>query len=659
LVNRELLNIEPPLPEYQVLAEERFSTLPSATQQQVLDWIEEGLETRVIEEAFQRSRHEPTPEEMASVVRRLKWERLGPIRESLPAPARDLFETLAAEFGEPKVPEGQLLPATFIGPTSPVSVNELLEMTDEVLVDYLSTWSFSGDFGAPTPEGLGRVVTEAVHQEPTRFARMARRFSGLDPTSVRALIAGFRGTKTSDVAFAWEAVLDLCSWVIEQPREIEGRDQSGEAADPSWGWTRKEIARLMIDGLSPGPNQIPFGLRHCVWSVLDPLVTDSDPTSEDEEQYGGPDTNPLDCGLNTVRASAIESVIRYGVWVKSHVDNGGTSGDDWQGFASVPEMAEVLASHLDPTRDPSSAVRSVFGRFLPLLTVLDHEWVRLQIPQLFPADADQTLLRDAAWETFVVTNAANRPLFELLLEEYRSAIARLPAGSARWSWRGQSIPNERLGEHLATAYVRGWIAQDEGLDLLRAFYAQAPPEVRAHISEWIGRELPRFSIPIGSPKIGRLMALWESRIAEAEAAEDASPYQAELSGFGWWFINGPFDAVWAVEQLRHALRLGSTPAFLFRVIGRLAALAEQLTRATVDCLTVLLDNEDISNGRLAASLNELEAILTAAMAADDEDVTHLASNAANRLAARGFIGFRELLKKQDQEIDRQVSGENR
>jgi hypothetical protein len=46
----------------------------------------------------------------------------------------------------------------------------------------------------------------------------------------------------------------------------------------------------------------------------------------------------------------------------------------------LPEVKEVLDKHLDKDHEPSLAIRSVYGRWLPWLVLLDSSWVKETYP---------------------------------------------------------------------------------------------------------------------------------------------------------------------------------------------------------------------------------------------------------------------------------------
>jgi hypothetical protein len=96
----------------------------------------------------------------------------------------------------------------------------------------------------------------------------------------------------------------------------------------------------------------------------------------------------------------MEALIRYALWVKRHLVQGPAEpSEDQVGLEQMPEVREVLEIHLDPTRDASPAIRSIYGRWLPTLVYVDREWVKKNLRKIFPTDATLAHFRDAAWDT--------------------------------------------------------------------------------------------------------------------------------------------------------------------------------------------------------------------------------------------------------------------
>jgi hypothetical protein len=203
---------------------------------------------------------------------------------------------------------------------------------------------------------------------------------------------------------------------------IEGRQVDKWNDDPDWGWTRKTIAGLLGTGFEEGPSMIPFDLRSQVWSILEILTNDLDPSPEDEATVSEP-IDPSHVAINSTRGEAMQVVVRYALWVRGYLEklpDGVTKIA--RGFEEMPEVRQVLEAHLDLAHDPSLALRSVYGRWLPSLTHLDAEWIKNHVQVVFPHEERFRRYRDAAWDTYVVLCHPYSMLFDILEEEYGIAI---------------------------------------------------------------------------------------------------------------------------------------------------------------------------------------------------------------------------------------------
>jgi len=183
-----------------------------------------------------------------------------------------------------------------------------------------------------------------------------------------------RGCDPEERNFDWSSLIELLTWVAAQPREIPGgRGDDYADLDPGWVWTRREIAGLLERGLNDrGACAMPLDERERVWQVITGVTDDPDPTPEHEERYCGQNMDPTTLSLNTARPRGLRAAIAYAIWVYHHLVGDELSSE---GFVeAIPEVKELLEAHLDPERDPSTAVRAVFGQHYVNLFVLDNDW---------------------------------------------------------------------------------------------------------------------------------------------------------------------------------------------------------------------------------------------------------------------------------------------
>ncbi len=102
-------------------------------------------------------------------------------------------------------------------------------------------------------------------------------------------------------------------------------------------------------------------------------------------------------------------------------DSKGAKEEIVRGFDEMREVREILEFHLDPSNDPSLAVRAVYGQYLTWLIWFDKDWVVANLEKIFPNKESLGKQRSAVWGTYILGQPTNDS-FELLVEEYKKAI---------------------------------------------------------------------------------------------------------------------------------------------------------------------------------------------------------------------------------------------
>ena len=84
----------------------------------------------------------------------------------------------------------------------------------------------------------------------------------------------------------WDQPIRLIASVLKHPFEHED-DTLDRERDPGWGWTRGQAASLIQGGVADRDNRIPFELRQAVWSVIELLARDANPSPAEEATAAG------------------------------------------------------------------------------------------------------------------------------------------------------------------------------------------------------------------------------------------------------------------------------------------------------------------------------------------------------------------------------------
>jgi hypothetical protein len=617
--------------EYWNLAAAVFPSLSEEEQQQFLGMLKEELEREE-----RRAEEAGSPEAVAKGKRlaRHSWLRqLTRLKEHLPESARADLAQLESEFPTLEHPEFLSYMTTWTGPTSPKLAADLAAMSIEEQVEFLRTWQPLGNMMDHSPEGLGRTLTTAVEGDPQKYASHAATFTGLDPTYIRAFFNGLRAARKTRRSFEWPSVLDLADWVMAQERSIRGREPDAEERDkdPDWGWTRKEIAGLLEDGFQHGEGMLPYGYAPRAWTLLAALAKDPDPTPEHETQYGGNNMDPLTLSLNCVRTVALHAVVQYALWRFRELEVRGDTEALKRGFANMPEVRDLLEEHLLVARDPSLAVRGVFGRWLPWLYLIDPTWTRAHLPQLLPRGNEQRALRNAAWSSYLLyTGGVYNQMLELLSDEYAFAIDRI--GKEHFGGGNEKEVEPQLADHLMVFYLRGLLPLEDELGLLQRFYRTAPEGTRGHALGFIGRTLTNDNSPALPAELrARLERLLDWRIAsETPWSERAD----ELAEFGWWFGSGKLDPQWALPRLLNILRFGRKIEADHLVVKQLEVLSETDPAGAAEALKWVVEVDDKGWG-FSLWAEQGGTILQRAFASGNEDACTAALRVRDLLAARG------------------------
>lgn len=601
--------------EYALLLRDFFLLLSGGARDQLLAWFTETANTDLDE----------------SDRRRLQLERLAPLAGKLPAKEQALLDQLEQEFGQPEPPD-VISPQVTIwtGPRSPKNAEELAAMPDDDLIRFLKEWKPTGHAMADSPERLGRMLQSAASRDPKRFATVATRFQDLSPTYVRSAIQGFQEAVRQGRPFPWEPVLKLCAWALQQPYDYSKEHGARPfEEDPGWSWTRRAIATLLDAGFEPKDTAIPIALKDSAWTLLSDLTDDDNPSSAYEAEYGGSNMDPATLSLNTTRGQAFHGVVRYALWLQRHSED-----PDKFSFSDAPAVKVVLDAHLDVNRDPSLAIRSVYGQWFPWLVLLDRDWAVGNAEKVFPSENVAIDYWHAAWDTYVKFNPPYNNITALLSTQYAAAVLKLDTVPKERQEGGEAA--RELAQHVVVLYGRG---QLEKSSLLQDFFDHAPDWLRAAAISHIGWSLGQGG-EIPADVIERFQGLWEQRRASGEAAPGKA--KEELEAFGSWAYSKLFPPAWFLTELERVLRAVRDIDRDHTVIERLAELANDWPHETVRVAHLMVEFD--AGWGPSGWETELEKILGAALASANPEARKEALSLIDLLGRKGFLSFRELRK---------------
>jgi hypothetical protein len=527
--------------------------------------------------------------------------------------------------------------AGWVGPTSPTDESALAAMPIEDLIEHLASWEPPKDMWfSSSRDGLGRLMGTVVGKNAEAFAKQAHRFldARIRPVYLYQFFFGLQHGFKNGAHIDWQNVLALATGLVKQAEAgtlpAFSVDKPHDEWEAQWSGTFQAIANLLEDSLRNDTEGPAFTHRAEIRRILEFLCEHPDPTPEYEKEYGGNNMEPVTLSINTVRGRAFHALFSYIFWCDRHLSNKGENG------SRIPQEAkDILEAHLDPARDSSLAVRSVYGQHFPWLVVFDPAWATSIVDRLFPAKDSE--LRYAAWETYL-SNAVFPQVYPVLRPQYEQAISE--ARKFKANRRYWADPIVRLADHMMVAYA--YRMEEEKGAVWAKFFQSATPEQRGMAVSFAGRVCIHAS-PARTgdtpPSINRLQEFWEWRLAESKEAD-------ELKEFGWWVTEGKFNDEWMLTRLIETLKkTGGTTATDFEVLRTLSVLVAKQAKLCVQALSLIVKSRSADRWMFGHS-QEIRDILSTAYASPDAETKDIAFDAIDHLTKLGFEHYRDILELQ-------------
>lgn len=610
--------------EYAILLKSTFSLLSNDSKESLLDRVEQGPPTSKLTERLQTAYgRAPTDKELTDSVDIWKRDKLALFPEELPDGWADKRRELFDRMGEPGHPD---LPYTWSmswgHPESPMSLQQMEEMTVIELMDQLTSWRPSDDPRNSGVEELAGELGKFIDQRAPKVALEAMRFTELSAWYVRAFLMSLTTTIAQE-PIVWGPVLQLGRFVANHADSMSNRDDEATV----WNWAKDSLLDLIDRGLHECPGSIPSDEYESVWAILTVLIDHPNPDLTYESESADSNFDPLTLAINSTRGKALIAVISYGRRLKEIQDAAASQ-------ERLDAVRTALARHLDPHVDAVASTRSIYGWYFPSLVAMDPEWAFGLSGQIFPKDADSRLFWDAAWGAYITGPNVFRDVFNGLRDEYMHAIDLIGSHS---KGRISEHSDGRLADHIILMYFWGHLQLSD--ELLVSFFETADDETRGEAIDFAGRIQQDFDVL--EPEVqARLGTLWEWRLSVSEPKK--KQHEKELASFGSWFWSQKMNVPWLLENLRSVLKLIGYIEPSSLVVDNLEELAAQYPVEAVSTLYLMIEGAK-ETWSIPSWHNEITAILSTAKASGEADALSLVTDTVNLLGAKGYFDFGSLI----------------
>jgi len=632
--------------EYWLFTHETFSALTSKKREaylgRLLSDLPEDLDE--LEEDEVRSK------------RHWVYRRLWAIKNDLSnTSAQPIFEELQEQFGNLEPPEffAFLTYSSGVrsGWVSPKSAVELAELSsDEVLTELKKPYKPGlTSFDEPTREGLATELGRAVEDMPTKFAGIAPFLvdEEIHPLYVYHALRGFSEAWKGEKSFNWDPVIKLCH-KVSKTRETPSPDGTPTDMLPyyseeTYRGARRAVIELLETAIVNDDNALPHEYLEDIRDILLHLADDPNPSTDYEEEWGKKEGwGYLNLALNVVRGKAVNTLIQYALHLARVVNKDEIAkGLLPAGIRIEPQILEKLTEKLDKELDPSKAVHSNFGVFLPNLNYLDTDWTTKNLEKIFPRDQESIEYWQAAWEGYMWIGNFYSSLFSKLRPYYRYAVEQLEntPDSSKFSvdWK------KRLATHLAFAYAYG----DEPIlkedSLIPRFIEFASDELRGDFVDTLNPIKIPSALEADSEEWVRIKSFWLQR--HEEIHKNPENHKKELAAFLLWVPHLPesldefYELIESSALIADDWHLGN----FFEQMAKPDVVEKQISITTA-LFEKSLKRTDIEYYSFARR-EEVTTIIETAIRSDNAEVKEGAIRIINIYGERGDERYRYLLNE--------------
>lgn len=622
--------------EYRGLMRDQFTNVSEDVRSQVISWILSGpldADSRANRRAQLQNR-EATEGELREVREDWAWFHLEIIRDFLAGEALDRLEELTALHGKPNIEERpHIVTSSWGGAPSPVPVDELVKKSFDELKQLFVTYVPEDLFLNPR-ESLAETFQRLVREDPTRYGDFASYL--IDPAIrfvyIYHYLSGIRESLKNKDGKLGDAIIGLCEYVVAQKEDPF--EDSSERHETGLLASQLEVARLIEEAHRSDDPYLTREQLDRSRSLLIILAHNSDPGISDDASSS---FDPFTHSLNCVRGVAMHGIMQYSLYIIRQQDK--LSDEKPKTRFLEPEIREILEEKLDLKIEPSLAVHSIYGAYIPQLHYLAHEWLEDHLDVVFPEDEERNVYWKAAWDAYIFTSNVYRDVFILLVPQYQRGVRLLIRPQGEQKHIGGST-NERLAQHLLFAYLADLTDFGHENMLLDAFFANAPDSVRANGIFWLSQVLRNDKPSADDTLWKKCWTLWQNRLKNAETQE-VSCNTLEISDYMRWLENCPVGLDLLYPTLCQTVKYLHKGVDAMQLISYAANHCEgfPLEAVTLLKMTILEAKEPW----WAPKEEDEEVILKTAMASGDRNARQIALEVINYRGERGDFRWKRLL----------------
>ena len=382
-------------------------------------------------------------------------------------------------FDEDYLPSKAKITELSVSKLSPRSSEDLTNLSDEVLLDYINKWEDEDKLleGNKLVEidiealanAFQTVFRESIMPEANRLKFWMENRKRIErPIYVRVMIYAMQANvkaKNFDKLDEW---LRFSEWILSHPDREHNQDykQSDESSEnQNWTNSRRAVGDFIGVCLEKDVD-VPITAGRQIAKILRKLCTQYDWNLDEGNPNRLYRNDPLTEGINNTRSRALDNLVKFGFWLRKH-----------ERQCEVHEVTTLLEKRFSPETGYllTPPEYAILGQNYLSIYSLNETWATEHKSDFFPQKKRREWV--AAFSSFVLCNGASKPIFTILQDDFKFALQHLDEIKNRD--RGGHEPIDILGDRLFTYYLWKAYPLNGKESLIEQFY-QRTNEKREH-----------------------------------------------------------------------------------------------------------------------------------------------------------------------------------
>jgi hypothetical protein len=390
--------------------------------------------------------------------------------------------------------------------TPPLTKEEIAQLSNDKLAEYLSTFKTIDSWRGPSVGGLAELLAEVAKEMPDKFTRELSLFKDTGLIYVYEILKGIREAWNGKKSVDWAKLFEFTKLYINRREFWEDKFivEKGEwlgGADHQW--IVGIVAELIEDGI-----------RDDAWAFSGEYSQDAeeiiffllDNTKDEEEKDI---TDYVTYTLNTPCGKLITALINLALRIARI--------NDKKGMKSDPRWSDKYKVKFNELLDKKSIeTYTSLGRYLPNLSYLDKRWLEDRIEKLSSEKGSKYW--EAFMDGYLSIGKVYKDIYGLMRPHYQYGLT-------------YDFKEKRNKEHLVQHICVGYLQGDETLDpdslfrkIIDTWEADQIREIIGFF--WMQRAYLKISSEENEKIRARIIEFWR-KVYEKYKAEDENSLTKE------------------------------------------------------------------------------------------------------------------------------------